>query len=48
MSLRWYTIVVDCHDMKAQAEWWAEAIGWKKIYEDEEEVVLVPQWLTPC
>ena len=47
MGLRWYTIVVDCLDMKAQAQWWAEAIGWKKIYEDDEEVVLVPQWVTP-
>ena len=46
MALRWYTIVVDCHDPKAQAEWWAEVLGWKKIYEANDEVVLVPDGVT--
>jgi len=43
MALRWYTIVVDCRDTKAQAQWWADVLGWKKIYETEDEVVIVPQ-----
>jgi catechol 2,3-dioxygenase-like lactoylglutathione lyase family enzyme len=47
MALRWYTIVVDCRDAKAQAEWWAEVLGWKKIYESDDEAVIVPQWVTP-
>jgi hypothetical protein len=47
MALRWYTIVVDCRDAKAQAQWWAEVLGWKKIYESEDEAVIVPQWVTP-
>ncbi len=42
MALRWYTVVVDCHDVAAQARWWAEALGWRSIYEAEDEVVLVP------
>ena len=42
-ALRWYTIVVDCRDTRAQAEWWADALGWKKVYESEDEVVIVPQ-----
>jgi hypothetical protein len=46
MALRWYTIVVDCHDPKAQAQWWAEVLGWKKIYEGDDEVVLVPEWVS--
>ena len=46
MALRWYTIVVDCHDLKSQANWWAEVLGWKKIYEADDEAVLVPQWVT--
>jgi catechol 2,3-dioxygenase-like lactoylglutathione lyase family enzyme len=46
MALRWYTIVVDCRDAKAQAEWWAEVLGWKKIYESDDEAVIVPQWVT--
>ena len=25
MALRWYSVVVDCADVKAQAAWWAEA-----------------------
>lgn len=26
MALRWYTIVVDCLDVKAQAEWWRDSL----------------------
>ncbi|HEX6196703.1 MAG TPA: VOC family protein [Jiangellaceae bacterium] len=44
MSLRWYTTVIDCHDVKSQAGWWAEALGWKPIYEADNEVVLVPDY----
>lgn len=46
MSLRWYTTVIDCHDVAAQARWWAEAIGWKSVYEADNEVVLVPAYVT--
>ena len=46
MALRWYTIVVDCRDPKAQAQWWADVLGWHKIYEAEDEVVIVPKWVT--
>ncbi len=46
MALRWYTVVVDCLDAKAQAEWWAEALDWHKVYEADEEVVLLPPGVT--
>ena len=46
MALRWYSTVVDCHDVSAQATWWATALGWKKAYEADDEVVLVPQHAT--
>jgi len=46
MALRWYTVVVDCRDVAAQAGWWAEVLGWQKIYEADDEVVLVPGYLT--
>jgi hypothetical protein len=46
MALRWYTIVVDCRDVAAQARWWAEAIGWKIIDEADDEVVIVPGHVT--
>ncbi|HYP46905.1 MAG TPA: VOC family protein [Propionibacteriaceae bacterium] len=42
MAVRWYSAVVDCLDVSAQATWWATALGWKKAYEADDEVVLVP------
>lgn len=42
MALLWYTVVVDSHDMAAQARWWAQTLGWKVGYEDDEEVVIAP------
>lgn len=42
MTLRWYSVVVDCHDIAAQARWWAETLDWRIEYEDDEEVVIVP------
>jgi len=46
MALRWYTIVVDCLDVKAQAEWWRETLGWQKVYEADDEVVIIPAHVT--
>jgi hypothetical protein len=42
MSVRWYTIVVDCTDIAAQARWWASVLDWKIAYEAPDEVVIVP------
>ncbi len=42
MALRWYSTVVDCHDVAAQARWWAQTLGWKVGYADDDEVTLVP------
>lgn len=42
MSLRWYSVVVDCQDVSAQASWWTRALDWRCVYEAEDEVVLVP------
>jgi hypothetical protein len=46
MALRWYTTVIDCNDVAAQAAWWADVLGWKTIYEAADEVVLVPAHVT--
>ncbi len=27
MPVRWYSLVVDCTDLRAQAAWWAEVLG---------------------
>jgi len=42
MGLRWYTVVVDCIDVAAQARWWQQVLGWTVAYEAADEVVLVP------
>lgn len=42
MAVRWYSIVVDCKDVAAQARWWAEALDWRVAYESEDEFVIVP------
>ena len=40
MSVRWYSVVVDCHDVAAQGRWWADVLGWDIVYEAEDEVVV--------
>jgi Glyoxalase-like domain len=46
MSLRWYSVVVDCHNIAAQARWWARVLDWQIIYEAVDEIVVVPRHLT--
>ncbi len=41
MSLRWYTIVVDCRDVVAQSRWWAEVLDWQVAYEADDEIVVM-------
>ncbi len=43
MTLRWYTVVVDCHDLAAQARWWAQTLDWVIVYEDAHEAVIIPR-----
>ncbi len=45
MALKWYTLVVDCTDVAAQARWWAAAMDWQVVYEADDEVVIVPGWV---
>ncbi|HTW09953.1 MAG TPA: VOC family protein [Acidimicrobiales bacterium] len=40
MSVRWYSVVLDCHDIAAQARWWADVLGWDVVYEAGDEVVI--------
>jgi len=42
MTLRWYTTVIDCHDIQAQSRWWAGVLDWRIGYESADEVVLIP------
>lgn len=43
MSLRWYTVVIDCHDPQAQARWWADALDWVVVYDTPDEAVAIPK-----
>jgi hypothetical protein len=42
MSIRWYSVVVDCRDVAAQSRWWAQVLDWRVVYEAADEVVVVP------
>jgi catechol 2,3-dioxygenase-like lactoylglutathione lyase family enzyme len=42
MSIRWYSVVIDCKDVAAQSRWWAEVLGWQIAYQADDEVVLAP------
>jgi catechol 2,3-dioxygenase-like lactoylglutathione lyase family enzyme len=42
MPVRWYSVVVDCRDIAAQARWWGQVLGWPVVYEDDEEAVIAP------
>jgi hypothetical protein len=43
MALRWYTVVIDCHDVAAQSRWWANVLDYQIVHEDENEVAIVPK-----
>ncbi len=40
MSLRWEEVVVDCQDAVVLGRWWAEALGWEIVDEDDDGVEL--------
>lgn len=46
MALRWYSTVIDSQDPGALARWWAEALQWHVVYEAEDEVVLIPGYVS--
>ena len=46
MALKWYTVVVDSHDPRAQARWWAEVLDWQVVYDTPDEAVAIPKSMT--
>ena len=42
MALKWYTTVIDCQDVHAQARWWAGVLDWQVVYEADDEVAIAP------
>ena len=43
MALRWYTVVVDSHDVPTLSRWWAETLDFVVVYESEDEVTIIPR-----
>ncbi|GGF34389.1 VOC family protein [Subtercola lobariae] len=38
MTLKFEEIVVDCRDFRTLGQWWAAALGWSVLYENEGEL----------
>ena len=36
MTLSWEELVVDCADVRAQGRWWAQALGWDIVEENDD------------
>ncbi len=43
MTLRLWTIDVDAADPRTLGHWWADALGWKIFFEDDDEVVVTTE-----
>ena len=46
MALRWYSVVVDSHDIAAQARWWAQTLDYVIVFENDEEVAVIPKHMS--
>ena len=42
MTIRMQAISFDAHGPAAQGRWWADALGWRLTYEEDDEMVLEP------
>jgi predicted enzyme related to lactoylglutathione lyase len=40
MASQWYTIVIDAHDPRALAQFWANVLDYEVVFADDEEVVI--------
>ncbi|MGW1891805.1 VOC family protein [Streptomyces sp. NPDC002004] len=40
MTVSMYHLVVDAHDLPAQARFWCQVLDWKVLFEAEDEVVI--------
>jgi len=40
MTLKWEQVVVDCKDFRTLGHWWAGALGWTIVDEDDEGIEL--------
>lgn len=47
MTLRWQCLSVDSHDPQRDADFWQQALGWRRTYDEPHEVVLEPPQGSP-
>ena len=40
MPSSWYSIVIDCADIKRQSAFWSEALGYPVVFEADDEIVV--------
>jgi hypothetical protein len=43
MALKWYTTVIDCQNLHAQARWWANVLDWQIVYEADDQAAIAPK-----
>lgn len=37
---RWYSVVIDCTDLEREVSFWQAVLGYERVYEADDEVVL--------
>ena len=47
MPVRLHHVVVDAHDLSGLARFWAQALGWRILFEHDREVVIGPEVTAP-
>jgi predicted enzyme related to lactoylglutathione lyase len=40
MVSRWWSVEVDCHDIKAQARFWCDVLDYHVVFESDDEVAI--------
>ena len=40
MASRWWTVVVDCTDVRLVADFWKQVLDWQVVYESDTEMVI--------
>jgi len=40
VASKWWSVVVDCADIRAQARFWAEVLNYRVLYEADDEIVV--------
>jgi hypothetical protein len=47
MASKWWSVVVDCADHRAQARFWASVLGWRIMFDSDDEVAIAKDQCVP-